>query len=423
MTRAESRGRRRFGELSGAMSGARSARSASKVGHASRSRPLTVLLALAILATGSNLRASLTSVGPIIDELRAALGVSATSVSLLTTIPLVLFGLGAFAFPWLSRRFRPDRLATFLLLLIVLGLSLRAVNGFGTLLAGTISVGIGIAVLNVLVPTIIKQEFPARVGLLMGLYIGTMSGTSGVAAWVTVPISQRGPDGWRLGLAIWVVPALLGLILWLTLALLRHRVEPLTVTDARAVDLRRNRIAWAVTGYMGIQGFLYYTFATWFPSVLRAAGIDANQAGIALSILILVGVPIAFVIPSLAARSLSQVPLVAAANTLVLTGVVALLLAPAAFPLVWAFVLGLGLSIGFSLALAFAVLRTRTSHDTAKLSSMSQGFGYLFAVLGPSSIGAIFDLTGAWTAPLLVIASLSTAQGYLGLTAGRPGTV
>jgi MFS transporter, CP family, cyanate transporter len=389
----------------------------------SRSRPRTLLLVLAVLATGSNLRASLTSVGPIIDELRAALEVSATFISLLTTIPLVLFGIGAYSFPWLARRVRPDRLATFLLLLIAFGLGVRAVGGFGALVVGTVSAGMGIAVLNVMMPAIIKQEFPARVGLLMGLYIGAMSGTSGIAAWVTVPISQRGPDGWRLGLGIWVIPALLALLLWLILAVLRQRVAPFAVADAQPVDLRRNRIAWAVTAYMGIQGFLYYTLATWFPSVLRAAGIDATQAGIALSILILVGVPVAFVIPSLAARSLSQVPLVATANVLVLLGVVALLFAPAALPLLWAFILGLGLSIGFSLALTFSVLRTRTSHETAKLSSMSQGGGYLFAVLGPSTIGAVFDLTGTWTAPLIVIALFSTTQGIFGLTAGRPGTV
>ncbi len=397
--------------------------SESTIAQASRRRAPALLLVLAILATASNLRASLTSVGPIIDELRAALDVSATSISLLTTIPLVLFGLGAFLFPWLARWLRPDRLAAFLLLLIVVGLGMRAVGGFGALVVGTVSAGMGIAVLNVLVPAIIKQEFPDRIGLMMGLFIGVMSGTSGIAAWVTVPIALRGPDGWRLGLGIWVLPALLGLILWLALAALKYEVPRFAVAASRPVDLRRNRIAWAVTGYMGIQAFLFYTLATWFPSVLRASGIEASQAGIALSVLILVGVPVAFIVPSLAARSLSQVPLVAAANVLVLAGVVALLVAPAALPLLWALLLGLGLAIGFSLALTFSVLRTRSSHETAKLSAMSQGGGYLFAVLGPSTIGAVFDLTGTWTAPLIVIALFSTTQGIFGLTAGRPGNV
>ncbi len=391
--------------------------------QASRRYVSRLLLVLAILATASNLRASLTSVSPIIDELRAALDVSATSISLLTTIPIVLFSLGAFSFPWLARRIRPDRLATFLLLLIVVGLSVRALGGFAVLVLGTVSAGIGIAVLNVLVPAIIKQEFPHSVGPMMGLYIGAMSGTSGIAAWITVPFALRGPEGWRLGLGLWVLPALIGLILWLILAGLKHQVPHFAVAESRAVDLRRNRIAWAVTGYMGIQGFLYYSIATWLPSVLRASGIEANQAAIALSVLILVGVPVSFVTPSLAARYFSQVPLVAAATALVLIGVIGLLVAPAALPLVWAVILGVGLAIGFSLALTFSVLRTRSSHETAKLSSMSQGGGYLIALFGPSMIGAVFDLTGTWTTPLIVIALFSTTQGIFGRIAGRPGTI
>ncbi len=383
----------------------------------------TLLLVLAILATAANLRASLTSVSPIIDELRAALDVSATSISLLTTIPIVLFSLGAFSFPWLARRIRPDRLATFLLLLIVIGLGVRALGGFAVLVLGTVSAGMGIAVLNVLIPAIIKQEFPRSIGLMMGLYIGVMSGTSGIAAWVTVPFALRGPEGWRLGLGLWVLPALLGLILWLTLAGLKRQVPSFAVAESRPIDLRRNRIAWAVTGYVGIQGFLYYAVATWFPSVLRASGIEANQAGIALSVLILVGVPISFIIPSLAARFSSQVPMVTVGTALVLIGVVGLLVAPAALPLLWALILGIGLSIGFSLALTLAVLRTRSSHETAKLSSMSQGGGYLVALFGPSMIGAVFDLTGTWTAPLIVIALFSITQGAFGRTAGRQGTI
>lgn len=386
-------------------------------------RSRTVLIVFAILITATNLRASLTSVGPIVEELRVALGASATSISLLTTIPLVLFGLGAFLFPWLARKFRPDRLATSLLVLVALGLGMRSTGGFTALLFGTVSAGLGIAVLNVLLPAIIKQEFPARVGLLMGLYIGSMSGMSGIAAWVTVPIALNQPDGWRLGLGIWVLPALLGLLLWVTLAVLNHRVEQFAVADSRVTGLRQNRTAWAVTGYLGIQAFLYYTMATWLPSMLRAAEIEAGQAGIALSILILVGVPVGFVVPALAARSISQVPLVIAATALVLTGVTALLVAPAVAPYLWALILGLGLSTGFSLALSFAVLRTRTSQETAQLSAMSHGGGYLFAVFGPSTIGVVFDVTGTWTAPLLVIALFSTTQGFFGLVAGRPGTI
>lgn len=392
----------------------------SRTVPAARSR--SVLLALAVLVTSTNLRAALTSVGPAVDEIQAALGLSATVVSLLTALPLVLFGVGAFSFPALARRTSPDRLAVVLLVLVAVGLLLRSSAGVTALLIGTIGAGAGIAVLNVLLPAIIKEEFPHRVGMMMGLYVGAMSAVAGIAAWATVPITVRGPDGWRWGLAVWAAPALLGLLAWGAFGV-RHRVARFPAPDTPPRELRHDGVAWAVTIYMGLQALIFYTLVAWLPSVLRAAGVSPARAGLALSLLLLVGVPVSLFVPSMASRSVTQVPLAHASAAAVLLGVVALIVAPARAPDLWAVLLGVGTASGFSLALTLAVLRTRTSHDTARLSAMSQGVGYLLAVLGPALLGAMIDLTGSWTPPLLALACFVALQAWVGGRAGLPRTV
>lgn len=382
------------------------------------SRNASILL-IALLATSANLRAPLTSVGPIVDEIRASLNVSAATISLLTTVPLVLFGIGALSFPWFARRFQPDVLAIGLLTLISSGLVLRSLGGVALLLVGTAGVGLGIAVLNVLIPAIIKQEFPHRVGSIMGLYIGAMSAIGGVAAWATVPVAVRSAEGWRLGLAIWVIPALLALSAWWVLRLRRHRLERFALPDAVPASLLRNRVAWDVTVYMGLQALIFYTLVAWLPSVLRTAGVSAGRAGFALSLMLIVGVPISLFVPSLAARSDSQVGLGVASASLVLIAVAAVAIIPTSAPLLWASLLGIGTSAGFSLALTLAALRARTAHETARLSAMSQGVGYSLSVIGPVLLGSTFDVSGSWTIPLVILGSFIALQGFIATRVGR----
>jgi CP family cyanate transporter-like MFS transporter len=331
----------------------------------------------------------------------------------------VLFGVGALAFPWFERRFRPDLLAISLLLLITSGLLVRSVGGFALLILGTVGVGLGVAVLNVLVPAIIKQQFPHRVGSVMGLYISAMSAVGGVAAWATVPIAVRTAQGWRLGLAVWVIPALFALGVWGTLARRRHRLGRFSLPQTPRTSLLRNSVAWAVTIYMGLQALIFYTLVAWLPSMVRPAGVSPGRAGFSLSLMLIVGVPVSLFVPSLASRSVDQVTLGVVSASLVLIGVIAVAIVPAAAPLLWSALLGIGTSAGFSLALTLAVLRARTAHETARLSAMSQGIGYSLSVVGPVLLGSTFDASGTWTIPLAILGTFVALQVLIAMRAGR----
>jgi MFS transporter, CP family, cyanate transporter len=379
-----------------------------------RLRPTAVL---AVLLVAFNLRAALTSVGPVLEDIRADLDLSAAAASTLATLPLVCFGVASLIVPRLARRLGLERTLAIALALTAAGLALRVSPSVVALFGGTLAAGAAIAVGNVLVPVLIKRDFPQRTGLMMGLYVGVMVGAASAAAAVTVPIAEITGWGWRGGLGVWALPALLALLVWV--AMVRGEGGSTARPPAPPSSLLRDGLAWQVTAFMGLQSLGFYALVAWLPAIYRSNGLSPQRAGLLLSLLVLVGVPIALAVPSLVSRTADQRGWPVATTAATAVGLVGLLLAPASVPTLWAVLLGIGTGASFPLALTLVVARSSTTADAARLSAMSQSVGYLVAAAGPFAFGALHDLTGGWRLPLALLVLLLVPQGITGWGAGR----
>ncbi len=377
-----------------------------------------VLLALAVVVTALNLRPSVTSVAPLLGEMRTALGVSSVWAGILTTLPVLCFSAAGATAPWLAKRLGLGRTVTLALLVLAFGLAVRPYGDGGLMLGATLLASSGIALANVLIPVVIKSSFPARVGLMTGIYTSALQAGGAFGAAVT-PAVEHSVGGWRPSLAIWAALALAALLLWIPAAR-RHRTD-WAATAARTTarrSLLRNPLAWTVTLYMGSQSFLAYIMMGWLPQIFIDNGMDKTQAGVMSGVMSLIGVPVALLISPLAARSTNQSLWNVGLGVLGLSGAIGLLVAPSAAPVLWSLLVGIGMS-AFSLALTVIALRASNAEDTAQLSGMAQGFGYLFASTGPFLFGLLHDFSGGWHVPFVLFFSVYAVQLTAGWFAGR----
>ncbi len=375
---------------------------------------------LAILLSAANLRGGIVVAGPLVNDIRAALTLSASQFSLLTTLPLLCFGLLSICVPSLARRFRAPMLIIAALLVISAGAALRSTSLYSLMLFGTLLLGAGIALLNVLVPGLVKGYFPRQLGLMTGLYSLTLSLSAGVGVYLAVPLRDSFDD-WQAPMQLWALLPLLSALLWLPMLRVRSH-EPAPGPSGR-VTLWRDATAWALTVFMGLQSFFFFAIATWLPNILIDAGVDDQQAGLASSLVSLAGIPANLLIPMVAARMTSQRSLTALVLALGLTGLLGLRLSPASGTLLWASLMGLSASASLSLALTLFVLRSQNSRQATSLSAMAQSIGYLLAATGPVAFGAIHDWMGDWHGALLLLMLLQGLQFSCGWYAGRPGFV
>ncbi|MGH3994016.1 MAG: MFS transporter, partial [Pseudonocardiaceae bacterium] len=197
---------------------------------------------------------------------------------------------------------------------------------------------------------------------------------------------------------------------------------PAAVRQDTGRSLLRNPLAWTVTVFFGLQALIAFVVIGWLPQVLMDAGVTRGDAGLLLALLSLLALPVSLLVPPMAARQGDQSGWIVALGVCGLAGLIGLLLAPGAAPLLWVVLLGLGMSV-FSLALTVIALRARTSADTARLSGMAQGFGYLIAGTGPFLFGLLHEVTGGWTVPLLMLIGVLVVQIGVGALAGRPRLV
>src|SRR3954447_12900494 len=325
-------------------------------------------MAAAIVFTALNLRTAIASVPPLLDEIRAGVPLSATAAGVLTTAPVICMAVGSPIGPPLARRIGTEAAIATLGLTVAAGILIRLIDGVVPLFAGTIVAGLGIALGNVLVPSLIKRDFPDRVGPMTGGYTMAISASGAIAAAFTVPFEDAIGRGWQWGLAVWAVPAIVAALIWVPW-ISRHDGA---VSEALPQSLWRNRLAWQVTVYMGLQSLLFYSALSWLPTLLREHGIDREAAGALLSVMLLAGVPTCLIVPIFAVRGRDQRPAVAAMLMLAAAGLVGLMVAPDAAPALWATLLGFSQGGLLALAFLFFSLRTPDQEHAAELSAMAQ---------------------------------------------------
>jgi MFS transporter, CP family, cyanate transporter len=381
----------------------------------------------AVLVAGFNLRTAVTSLGALLEDVRAALLMDVATAGVLTALPVVCFaGLGALT-PQAARRFGAHRMVAAGLVAIAVGLLGRSLApGTGIFMAESLLALMGIAVVNVLLPPLVKEHFPNRIGLMTGLYSMSVAAGVSVPAAVSVPIGQITGHGWRGGLGIWGVLAAIAVVPWVVLAL-QNRVAPRTrphpgpAPTGSRLRLVRSPTALALTVLFGMQSLNAFAIMGWLPAVYREAGLSADHAAALLGVTAALALPASLVIPIVAARH-GPNRYILAATLATAAGYSGLLAAPAGAPLLWAALLGSAHCM-YPLAITLISLRSRDPATATRLSGFVQGGGYLIAALGPFAVGALLDATGGWTAPLTVLLAALSVQLIAGLLAGRPGHV
>lgn len=370
-----------------------------------------------------NLRPAVTSVGAVLRELQAATGMSDALAGVLTSVPVIAFGVVGLAAGRIARRLGTAWTLVAALALLTVGLVARvAVASPVVVLAGSAVALGGIAAANVVLPVAVKRWFPGHVGRATGLYSMSLAVGTAAAAAATVPVARLA-GGWRGGLGAWAIPAVIALGCWLAVARRadHHAPAPATV-PGRSVPVHRSRQAWALAVFFGTQSLAAYVAMGWLPTIYQDAGVGPTAAGLYLALVMIIGAPVAVVLPVLAARRPDQRAVVAVLALLTGTAYAGLLLAPATLPWLWALILGVGFG-AFPLALTMIGLRAATAAGTSQLSSLAQGVGYLIAAGGPVAVGVIHEATGGWTWPLLTLLLVLVPQLVAGLVAARPGYV
>jgi MFS transporter, CP family, cyanate transporter len=383
-----------------------------------------VLLVSGIVLLAANLRPALTGVAPLIGQIRTDTGVSNGVAGLLTTLPLLAFGVLSPVAPRLARRLGMERALLASLLVLAAGILLRSAGAVTALFLGTAILGAAIAVGNVLLPGLVKREFPERAGLMTSVYSTALGISAALAAGASVPVAQLTGMGWRGSLALWALPALLAAIAWVPQARRSDLPENASSRTPHGVSgLWRSALAWQVTLFMGLQSLAYYVTLTWLPEILREEGMSAARAGWMLGLTQAVAIVTIFLAPVIAGRRSSQRGVVVVAVALSGAGTLGLLVAGSTASALWVVLLGLGQGACFSLALTFFALRAPDSEHAAALSGMAQTAGYLLAAAGPFLFGVLRDATHAWDVPLALLLAITVCLLIAGLGAARDAHV
>ena len=382
------------------------------------------LLVAGIIALAVNLRASITSLPPLFPELAARLQLSPATLAVLAAVPVLCFGLFSGVAAPLSRRFGEERILGSALLLLAVGLLMRGIAPRSLLFPGTVVAAAAIALMNVLLPSLIKRRRPEQAGLLIGLYLMSLAAGAIVGSIAAVPVfTSTGADygAVRLTLGIWALPALAAALAWIPQ--LRFRTLPGSATAPGAAGhhgvlaMGRYALAWQVTAFMGLQSLSYYAALSWFPTMFRDRGASAVQAGNLLALMNFGNAVTAMLLPVLAHRARDQRVLVAVSMMATCGGLAGSVFAPLGSAPAWMLLLGLGQGATLGLGIFLTMARAPDPATAASLSGFAQGAGYLLASTGPLLIGLAHSATGGWAVPaglLLGVAVLQLITGWLG---------
>lgn len=374
---------------------------------------------IGVLLIAVNLRVSFVSVGPVLSNISSDLGLSSAAAGFLTGLPLIVFAVFSPVAPGFASRLGLDRALWMSLLFLASGIALRSLPVPGFIWVGTALIGLAIAFLNVLVPSLVKRDFPTRVSQLTGSYTATQAAFAAMGAAAVVPVAQTSPAGWRLALGIWVGLALIAmavLLPWLR----RHSSGTMNTATPEASHQSpwTSALGWQVTIFMGLQSIAFYVLMAWLPTIEQSRGVPATTAGIHLSVFLLVSVFASLVAGGILHRGSDQRLVSFASGAVMVVTFLGLALAPDLI-LLWVLLGAIGCGSLIVIALSLFSLRTVNYPQAASLSGMAQSVGYGMAAVGPVMFGGLRDLSGNWTLPLLVTAGIVAVLAVMGVLAGR----
>jgi CP family cyanate transporter-like MFS transporter len=378
--------------------------------------------AATLIFVALNLRMAITAVPPVLTQIQDDTGLGSVGSGLLTALPVFCFGAMASSAPALVRRLRMGPVIGLTMAVVAIGCAVRLAPSVPALFLGTAIIGSGIAVANVLLPGVIKRDFKDFAGPMIAFYALALSLGATIPAGLTIPIEDLIGGGWRPAVSVWGIVALVALVLWLPRA---RQDEPTAGAPPPAIarDLRRDRLAWAVTLFMGLQSLCYYAMLSWLPTILESHGMSSGKAGWMLSYMTIPGMGASLLTPALQRRLPRSELEVVLAAVLMAIGYVGLIAFGATAVYVWVTAIGLGSGLLLALGLGYIVARAHDAHHVAHLSTMAQGTGYLIAATGPFIVGALHGLTSSWTVSLLFLIAALVPLVLAGFVAGRDGHV
>ncbi|HLV58968.1 MAG TPA: MFS transporter [Natronosporangium sp.] len=432
-----------------------------------------LVLIVGVVLVGLNLRAAVTSLGALLEDVSTAFGWSGSVAGVVTMLPTLSFAVFGAVAPWMTRRVADARILVAAMVLLAGGLLARAATGSTAVFLLCTAVALsGIAVANVLLPSLVKQRFPGHVGLMTGVYtVALIISTAGGSA-ATVPVAELG-GSWRVGLGAWALLAAVAALSWLPAAVAgRAGTGPVATgggtrtggaggtrtggaggartggavplggaqavapgadtptgtaaaTGATAAVGRvrvrpwRSGLGWAMAVFFGAQSLVAYAIMGWLAQLYRDAGFTPASAGLVVAFVNGLGVPGALVVATATARLSDPRPLVVGLGTATTVGFLGVLVAPGPLVVLWVLVLAAGQAT-LPFALAMIALRARTPEGTVALSAFSQSVGYLIAGFGPLTVGILYDLTGGWVAPVTSLIAVVVVQTVAGLVLTRP---
>lgn len=389
------------------------------------------LVLLGVVIAAANLRTAVAALSPIVGAVSEDIPLDSVGLGLLGTLPPLCFAIFGLLAPVLQRRLRLEMLIVLPLVAILAGHLLRAAAPSYLLLAvGSALAFAGMGVANVALPPLVKKYFPDRIGLMTSVYATVMSLMTLVPPLVAVPVADAA--GWRISLGLWSVFAVAALVPWIGL-LLRERAgrgRPAAPTDdtasiatlppASAGRTIRSPLAWGMALLFGTTSLNVYALFAWLPQLLvDQAGVSDAEAGTLLALYAAVGFPASIIVPILAVRLRSVVPLIAAGIAFYLAGYLGLILWPATGTWVWVALAGAG-PLLFPLTLVLINLRTRSSAGAVALSGFTQGVGYLVGAVGPLVFGVLHEATDGWTAPMVFLVATVCTITVTGALVARP---
>jgi len=370
-----------------------------------------------ILLIATTLRVTFTGAAPLLDMIRADYSLTTAQTGLLTTLPLLAFGLISPLAAGVARRFGIERSLFAAMLLICAGIAIRSLPAPALLFTGTAIIGCGIALGNVLLPGLIKRDFAGHIARMTGAYSLTMGGAAALGSALIVPVATTGA-GWQGALLTLMVFPLLALLLWLP-QLRQRTAAPLTgAKNLKHRGIWRSLLAWQVTLFLGINSLIYYVIIGWLPAMLSANGYGEAQAGSLHGLLQLATAAPGLLVPLILPRLRDQQGIAVLVAMMCAISAAGLWFLPGQAVL-WTLMFGFGSGATMILGLTFIGLRTGSAHTAAALSGMSQSVGYLLAACGPPLMGKIHDLSGDWHWPLIACALLAAAMAGFGFCAGR----
>ncbi|HCQ7058047.1 CynX/NimT family MFS transporter [Klebsiella oxytoca] len=376
-----------------------------------------LLLIAGILLIATTLRVAFTGAAPLLDAIRSEYGLTTAQTGLLTTLPLLAFGLVSPLAAGVARRFGIERSLLLAMILICLGIGLRSLPFVSLLFIGTAVIGCGIALGNVLLPGLIKRDFSQHVAKMTGAYSLTMGGAAALGSAMVVPLALAGL-GWRGALLTLMVFPLLALFVWLPQSR-RQATAPLTSSGAiHNRGIWRSALAWQVTLFLGINSLVYYVIIGWLPAILQSIGYSEAQAGSLHGLLQLATAAPGLAIPLILHRLKDQRGIAVLVAMMCAVSALGLWFLPGQ-AVMWTLIFGFGSGATMILGLTFIGLRASSAHQAAALSGMAQAVGYLLAACGPPVMGKIHDASGDWHIPLIAVALISVVMAVFGALAGR----